>query len=228
MKTKLYRYMAGVIAGVTTFTAVAAESPPDGQDPGPPLYWPWSVAAGIGSDGIFGVGASWRFSDHLGMRLGVNGAAASFNHLGLAGINYDAKVRLLNELLTFDAYFWKTRSLHLSLGAMFSQNELTGTATASGNNGVLPGGATLLSMKAEYQPVSPYLSIAGNLFYFDRAHRWAMPGEIGMAYLGSSRVNLSSSGPGNPAIAAAASRLERYIDQYKWWPVVKLGVSYSF
>ena len=39
---------------------------------------------------------------------------------------------------------------------------------------------------------------------------------------------MDGSGPANPAITAAQNRLQRYADQFTWWPVVKLGVSYSF
>jgi hypothetical protein len=87
-------------------------------------------------------------------------------------------------------------------------------------------------MKVRQQPVNPYLSIGGNFFYFDHAHHWAMGGELGVAYTGDASASLNRSGPSNPAIASALQgakdRLHDYADQFRWWPVVKLGVSYSF
>jgi hypothetical protein len=223
--------LAAVLVGALAFTtasAPAAESSALVESSAPPPYWPGTVGAGVGTDGIFCVAGSWRFSDHLGMRLGVNGAGASFGNVGIAGINYNATMRFLSEPLTLDVYPWQKSSFHVSLGMMFNQNQLTGTATASGNNGVLPGGVGLLNMKVEQQLVNPYLSIGGNLFYFDHAHHWALVGEMGVAYTGNAEVSLGHSGPANPAITAAENKLQRYADQFTWWPVVKLGVSYSF
>ena len=80
--------------------------------------------------------------------------------------------------------------------------------------------------------MNPSLSVGGNLFYFDRAHRWAMGGEIGMAYTGGADISLTRTGTANPAIDDAMGRAEkraqRFADQFKFWPVAKLSVTYSF
>ena len=62
--------------------------------------------------------------------------------------------------------------------------------------------------------------------------RWAMGGELGVAYTGDQKVSLTRSGPSAPLIDAAVrseqSRVQDYANQhYKWLPVVKLTVSYS-
>ena len=80
--------------------------------------------------------------------------------------------------------------------------------------------------------MATYLSFGGNLFYFDDAHRWAIAGEMGVAYTGDPEVSLRRTGVPGPVIDAAVRRaerkLQRYVNQYTWWPVLKLGVSYSF
>jgi hypothetical protein len=88
-----------------------------------------------------------------------------------------------------------------------------------------------LSLRVEQQPVAPYLSIGGPFFYFDHAHHWAMGGELGVAYTGEPKVSLTSSASG-PLIDAALrreqSKAQNWANQFKWFPVVKLQVSYTF
>lgn len=80
--------------------------------------------------------------------------------------------------------------------------------------------------------VNPYLSIGGNFFYFDRDHHWALGGELGVAYTGDPDVSLTRSGPASPLLDAAVrveqSRIEDYAEQFQFWPVVKIMVTFSF
>ena len=81
--------------------------------------------------------------------------------------------------------------------------------------------------------MNPYVSIGGNFFYFDHAHHWAMGGELGVAYTGEPKVSLTRSG-GIPSDAIDAAvkqeqqKAQDWANQFKWFPVVKLSVSYSF
>ena len=178
--------------------------------PAPPAYRPWTVGLEAGTDGIIGGFGAWRFSDHLGLRLGADYAETSINHLSISGLHYDSTLRLLSEPLVLDVYPWKQHSFHVGVGILFNQNELTGTASD-------PHFGTL-TMKLEQQPVDPYLTIGGNFFYFDHAHRWGLGGELGVAYTGDVRV----SGGHHEA------DLRHYGQNYAWWPVAKLMVTFSF
>jgi hypothetical protein len=172
--------------------AVPLTKPAENQER--PDYRPWTVGVGVGTDGLIGAGVSWRFSDHLGVRAGIGYAEATWNDLGIGGLQYDARLRLLDEPLTLDFYPWRKRSFRVSAGLWLNQNELSGTVSSTGTilvNGqpvVIPAGS--LGMKVEQQPVNPYLSIGGNLFYFDHAHRWALAGEVGVAYTGSPHASV--------------------------------------
>jgi hypothetical protein len=215
----------------------ALETAKPAESPEPPPYRPWTLGIGIGSDGIFGGGVSWRFSDHLGARVGLGFAEHSWNHLGIGGTHYDVDLRLAFEPLTVDIYPWQKSSFHVSLGVLFNQNQLSGTASHTKIT-IIDGQpfptdeVGTVNMKIEQQLVNPYIGIAGNFFYFDHAHHWALGGEIGVAYTGGVRASLTRSGTVNSAIddaiANAAHDLHRYGDQFQWWPVVKLGVTYSF
>jgi len=143
----------------------------------------------------------------------------------------------MSEPLTLDIYPWKKHSFHVSVGVLFNQNKLTGTGQAErmftlGGESFTIDRVGSLNLKIEQQPVNPYLGIGGTFFHFDRAHHWAMGGELGVAYTGDSKVSLTRSGTSAPVIDAALRReqtkAQDYANQYKWYPVLKLNVSYSF
>jgi hypothetical protein len=235
--TKLYLYAASVLAcsGIASIGS-AAETTNSAESPSRPAYWEWTVGADAGSAGLGGFG-SWRFYDYVGVRAGFDYFQWTENNLSVGDLNYNAKVRLMSEPLTLDLYPWKKHSFHISVGMLFNQNQITGTSTGFGP--VTIGGQTFqfpnvgtLNLKIEQQVVNPYLGIAGNFFYFDHAHHWAMGGELGVAYTGDPKVSLTRSGPPAPLIDAAVGREQKkaqnYADQFRWLPVVKLMVTYSF
>jgi hypothetical protein len=196
-----------------------------------PAYRPFSLSAEAGTTGLGGT-ARWRFADHFGLRAGMDYFSYSDSR-EIEGITYDAKLRLQSEPLTVDLYPWKNHSFYLSLGVGLNQNRLTGTASTTQpidiGNTTYPGGATLdLSVKQE--SVNPYVSIGGDLLYFGHAHRWALAGELGVMFSGDPKVKLSSSTVGvNPTdIAAEQKKIEDSVKDFKFWPVAKLALNYSF
>jgi len=206
------------------------------ESPERPPYRPWTIGLEAGTEGIYGGNATWRFADHMGIGLAADYGEATWNNLGIAGIQYDAKLRLVSEPLVLKLYPWKKHSFHVGLGLMFNQNQLTGTASESGiviiDGHPLPIVAGQLSMQVHQQLVNPYMSIGGNFFYFDHAHHWAVGGELGVAYTGEVEAHINRAGASSPvidaALEAAQYELQKYADQYKWWPVAKLNVTFSF
>jgi len=222
-----------IVCACASQNATGAEASDLTSQPEPPPYRPWAVSLEAGTTGI-GASSAWRFSDHMGVGLGVDFFRYSQSDMEIKGIKYDAELRLLSEPLTFDVYPWKKHSFHIRVGMMFNQNQLTGNTTGDGtitigNGTVLIG---TLDLKIKQQPVNPYLSIGGNLFYFDRAHRWALAGELGVVYTGDPSVSLTRSGPASPLLDAALAieqqKIQDYAEKFQWWPVAKLAVTYSF
>jgi len=222
-------------AVITPITNLAAEATASDQIERP-LYRPFTLGLEAGTTG-FGGSATWRFADHFGIRAGADYFSLSDTGYEIEGIHYNAKLRLLSEPLTLNIYPWINNSFHISVGMMFNQNRLTGTADQVGTI-VIDGqpfpsvDVGKLDMKIEQKLVNPYLSIGGNFFYFDRAHRWAMGGELGVTYTGDPSVSLTRTGPDSAVIDAAVDAAERklhdYADKFRWWPVAKLTVSYNF
>jgi hypothetical protein len=215
----------------------ASALPLRAEDTNRPPNYPFTLGLEAGTTGLGG-SASWRFADHFGVRGGFDYFSYTRNG-NIEDVNYHATLRLMSEPLTFDLYPSKQRSFHVSVGALFNQNRLSGTGT--GNNGsVTLDGQTFptsevgsLNLRIEQHPLDPYLSIGGNFFYFDKAHHWAFGGELGAAYTGQPRVGLTRSGGiASPTIDSALQseqqKVEHQARQWQFWPVLKLGVSCSF
>ena len=145
----------------------------------PPSYQPFTLGAEAGTTGFGGV-AGWRFADHFGVVGGMDYLSYSLNRT-INDIPYSANLRMQSEYAALNLYPWRNSSFRLSLGAYFNQNRLTGTAVSDGSlnvNGypVPPGDTVRLEYKQ--QPVDPYASIGGNL-YFDKARHFSLGAEIG-------------------------------------------------
>jgi hypothetical protein len=244
MKDTKIHFRAAILIVCTgvALTATAVEETNNLAEPPPrPLYRPWTVGAEAGTEGIFGLFGSWRFSDHVGLRLGADFTQDSMSSFGIHDIKYDVKIRLLNEPLTLDLYPWQKHSFHVSFGWLFNQNQLTGSAGGSGTITIdgMPfsrENVGSLDVKIRQQWVNPYLSFGGNFFYFDHAHHWALGGELGVAYTGDPQVSLTRSGGASgtlgsvidAAISHEQKKVQDYANQYQWWPVAKIFVSFSF
>jgi hypothetical protein len=219
-----------VALGSIPFTVTAAEAVSIEQSSALPQDRPLTLGIEAGTTGA-GASLSWRFADHWGVRSGFDYFEYSDSGLAIKDLSYNAKLRLMSEPLTLDIYPWKEHSFHISVGLQFNQNRLTGTAEDTGTI-IPPETLGTLSLEIKQQLVNPYVSIGGNFFYFDHAHHWAMGGELGVTFTGDPEVSLTRSGSpsagADAALLVEKNRIEDYANQFKWWPVVKLMVTYSF
>jgi hypothetical protein len=200
-----------------------------------PTHWPISISGELGSTGAGG-NASWRFADHLGLRGGGNYFAYSYSG-DIEDIRYNSDVRMMSEHVSLDFYPIKEMSFRISVGALFNQNQLTGSPNPNQTiviDGVpyTPAEYGKLNLKITQEPVSPYVSVSGNFFYFDRGHHWSMGGELGLAY-SPWHVSLKHTGGTNPpgldqAITSQERKIDDQLNRYPVWPILKLYVSGSF
>jgi len=191
-----------------------------------PNYHPFSISAEAATTGVGGA-FGWRFSDLLGAHAGMDYWHYSGNDT-IKDLRYDYKFKALSESVALDLYPWKKLSFRISLGIMVDQSELSGSISRGYTlDGTAYSGSLSLSIKP--QPVNPYLAIGGNLFYFDRAHHWAMFGELGAAYTGNARVTLTASDSrATVSVSNERHRIQDELNGFPIWPIVRLGVTYSF
>jgi hypothetical protein len=228
------KLLAGVVVGLFTFAAstiyandatnlTAAASSESSES----LYNPFTIGAEAGTTGYGGM-LNWRFLDHFGAGASIDYLGFSLNNRSIQDATYNGKLRLQSETFTFDLYPCKKSSFHVSAGVLLNQDHLT--ANASGVN-LSSGGTTYtgnLNLDIKYQPVDPYVGIGGNV-YFDSGHHFSLNGTLGVAYFGNSRVSLTSN-PSDPTgtVASEKSQVQKYANDLKFFPVIKIGFNYSF
>lgn len=218
-----------------------------------PNYRTFTISADGGTTGLGG-SVSWRFSDNFGVRGGVNYFSYDTDEFTYTtkpngGASQEQKfnvtLRLLSEPIALDYYPSPKSAFHVSIGALVNQNRFTSTVKNSGVvnstytfNGVdyLQSAVGDFDMEVKQQTLSPYLSV-GTTFYFTKTKHWALNGELGVAYTGSPKVSLSAPNH-DPALDATPnfsddvrgeeSKIGKDAKDFKFYPIVKIGVSYSF
>jgi hypothetical protein len=189
-------------------------------------YQPVTVGGEIGTTG-FGGGANWRFSNHFGIGAAFDYLSASYHH-SIQGNDYDVNLLLQSEPVMLSWYPWKHHSFRINAGALFNQFHSTGTA--AGNNLDLNGTtySGTLNLDLKQQPVNPYLSIGGNL-YFDKGHHVSLAGELGVFYTGEPRVSLTANPAANQSdLQAEEEQIKHYARYAEFWPVLKVSLNFSF
>jgi len=188
------------------------------------LYHPFTIDAEAGTTGAGG-GANVRFLDHFG----ASGAFDYFRYFystTIGGINFNSRLRLMSEPATLDLYPWKNHSFHLSVGALFNQNQLSGGKTGTVDLDGSPFSGTV-GMSVKQQPVDPYVAVGGNL-YFDKRHHFSLGTEVGLFYTGEPRISLSAPGAPPSAVIGEENKIRHYARVAEFWPVFKLSLNYSF
>jgi hypothetical protein len=204
-------------------------------------YQPFTIGAEAGTTGVGG-SVNWRFSDHVGARAGLHYFSYSKDDNEIEGITYRTDLRLMSEPLAVDIYPWQSSSFRITVGVLLNQNELEGVVPQDQVAGrtFIPIGAAGntydsaaigdLTLTADQMAVSPYLAVGAN-WYLDNAKHWSLAGEIGVAYTGSPDITLTTSNPGtvNPTdLASETAELEDAAGSYKFYPILKVSVNYSF
>ena len=129
-------------------------------------------------------------------------------------------------------------AFHMTGGLLVNQNELELTAKTTanyeiGNTTYTAAEVGTLTGELDFNDVAPYIGIGwGNPF--GKEGNWSFAIDLGVMFQGSADVDLSANGTlaGNAAFAANLAReednLEDEIDDYQYYPVIALGVSYRF
>lgn len=197
-----------------------------------------TLGVAAGTPGI-GVEAGWSFNDYLALRAGAQGFSYSYDGEE-SGIEYDSDLDLRSAALYLDWHPFGG-SFHLSAGAFANGNEVNAQAVPG------PGGTYEidgiefttaevgnLAGTVDFDSVAPYLGLGWRGRGGEDGGLGFSVG-VGVLFQGSPDVALSSTGgslSGDPllqdAIAAEEQELEDDVDQYEFYPVLSLGVTYTF
>ena len=187
-----------------------------------------------------GVELAHAFSERLGIRIGANG----LNHDSTEtyqSVDYDSKLKLATGELLFD-WFPFANNFRISAGAMYNGNKLTlvgkpspgGTYTINGrtysaaNIGTLDG-------SVDFSNAAPYFGLG---YGRPIGKGFSLTADLGVLFQGSPRSTLTAScGPGTPAatctqlqsdVAAEQAQLDDDLHKYQYYPVVSIGLAYTF
>jgi hypothetical protein len=195
--------------------------------------YPLSVNAEVGTTGVGGT-IGWRFLSHLGVRGGMHYLSYTTPDFDfeddVSTTTFNARMYLQSEPVTLDIYPWKNSSFRISAGVLFNQNEFTGNATGNVEIDGTSYPGEQLKFKITQQEVCPYVGIGGNFVSFGRAKRWSLGGEIGVAYTDTWSIALTNPTGGIPQseLDKEQQDLQDEIKDFKFWPVLKLSLSYQF
>lgn len=189
------------------------------------------VYVGVGTTGAE-LGYGQKLGDDAGVRIDADFVRVHHN-FSTSDVDYEAKLKFANAGVFYDHFFGDL--FRVSAGALLGTRKLEGTGRASGGtitiNGVsYPAAGESLALDARFPTVSPYIGVgwghkqagAGGGFYAD----------LGTA-IGRPKVKLTPT-PGLLAAAGQANidaeqrAAQDKADKLRFFPVVKIGFSYSF
>ena len=190
--------------------------------------------------GTLGGGAELSFgsSDRFSARVGLN--AYDYKRTANSGtVNYDFELQLQTASVLADWYPFSGR-FRASGGLFYNNNEVSLSANPTGGNYTI-NGATYSSTQIgslkgtmTFNKAAPYLGIGwGNPVAKDKG--WGMTSDFGVLFQGEPKTSLTATcnlAPCSAAIqnnvAAENTKMQSDLSNFKWWPVVSIGISYQW
>lgn len=221
-------FKAVTIAAIATATATPAAAQPERRGP--------SLTLKAGTNGL-GAEVTYGLSHIVRVRGGVYGFKAGFD-TSTSDIDYDMNLRLLSGGGYVDVHPFKGR-FRLTAGVIYNANRVNATGLVNseltfGNTTFTPAQVGTLDGRVDFNTFSPYAGIGwGSPFTNDS--NWAFEADIGVMFQGAPDVTLRSLDgelTGNQilinALADEEAELEDELKIFKFYPVISLGVGYTF
>jgi len=196
-----------------------------------------------------GIGADFAMplTQKTQLRLNINGIKVNKTK-NKDGVTYAAKLKLFTVGALLDYYPSDTSTFHISAGAYYNKNKLTGTAKPKGGTYTFNGvdyDVTVIDKayaSLTFKKFAPYIGFGWGGKLNNRG--WSFSFDIGAMYHGTPKFNLyATKGANADAVLAAQGKTwsdvvndinaqrdktQKDIKKYKWYPVVSLGFLYRF
>lgn len=215
--------------GAAGVASAAAPAPAPEPDPGIGLSLTVG-SLGVGGDVTVGL------TENLNIRAGLSYFTWTQDGVGGGNDQKDLKLDLLNVPITLDWHPLTGNGFRISAGVMFNND--SGEVSAKNGQTVsindVDYQVSALNGKIDFNHVGPYLGIGyGNAA--DTSAHWHFSSDLGVVYLGLPSVTLEATAL-DPAQQDAlnsdvAAQINKYQDDAKWakfYPVLSIGVSYTF
>lgn len=176
------------------------------------------------------------FTDSIGARIGIN--YFTYDHTDTEdGIvyNIDFQLQSLSAMIDWHPF---QGSFRISAGALYNKNELEANSKASSSytiGDVTYTSSQVSSLKAviDFDEISPYIGMGWDTSY-GKQNAYGFLCELGMVYQGSPNVDLTAIGPITSTavfqtqLAKEKANLENSLDDYEFYPLLSIGVSYRY
>ena len=190
----------------------------------------------------FGLGIAGSMSESVTGRLGFDTWKRTITKSDSNG-NYSADLKLQNVAALLDWYPF-SGSFRTTFGLVANGNKATLTATPTANGQYTFNGQNYYASdvgsytgELKFNSTAPYLGIGwGNPVA--KAKTWGFVSDIGVLFQGSPKVTSTvtcgtATTPTTCAqlqssVAASTAQLQSDTKNYKYWPVVSIGLSYHF
>ncbi|MHB8622417.1 MAG: hypothetical protein ACYC9J_05080 [Sulfuricaulis sp.] len=184
----------------------------------------------------YGLEAAFPMTPSVDGRLGINTLNYSLNKTSTSNglnTNYSGDLKL-NSLEALADWHPFTGSFRLSGGLVYNKNKLAMTAQAAGgtvNIGGVPyaiGAGESVNATIDFKKAAPYLGIGWGRT--PKNTGLSFTSDLGILFQGSPETNVSTNIPGVAAanINKANSDLNDAIKKFKYYPVISIGVGYTF
>ena len=198
------------------------------------------VSGEVGTLGA-GIHLSLPVQNNLNARLGLSGYHYDYTD-NTSDVNYDFKLKLQTIDALLD-WYPMSGAFHLSAGIVHNGNKVTSVAKPASNGTYTINGNTYNSAEVgtidgnvEFRPAAPYLGVGwGNDIGKEKG--WGFTSDLGVMFQGSPSSNLTSSGcTANTQLCAQLYNdltveninLENKMNNLKYYPVFRVGITYSF
>lgn len=190
------------------------------------------VYVGAGTTGAV-VGVGGQVAPRAGVRLEANFLDYS-RSVSTSNVDYDGKLKSSGGSLLFDFFPVAGGFFRITAGAVLGDNKVTAVGKPRNNtfniNGqVVNATGESINFTVKQPSVLPYLGLG--VGHTQKAG-WGFFADVGATY-GKPKVDFSAT----PGLVAAAGQanidaerqdVQNKADHYKFYPVVKLGITYSF
>lgn len=191
------------------------------------------VYTGVGTTGLT-LGLDQALSQYHGLRVDANG----FNYnrsFDSGNMHYDGKLKLRSAGFYYDFHPF-AGSFRLTAGALVGNDKVSATGTSNSNGTYTINGqqysaaGSSIHADAKFPTVRPYLGIGGG--QNDTSKGLGFFWDVGVAY-GKPSVTYTASqslvdAAGQSNIDEEKRQLQDKMDKLRYYPVVRLGISYAF
>lgn len=169
-----------------------------------------------------GLGIAVPVSDSVAARVGFNQFSMSYNTTtttATSTINYAGTLKLSTVQLLADWHPFDGLT-HITAGVMINNNRLEATGVDQVTGGVV-------NAVVDFNKTAPYLGFGWS---GQASHTgWSFKSDFGVLFQGAPRATLTTANPTlAPNLATEQSTLNDNLKNFRYYPVVSVGIGYAF